>query len=60
MKYIVILISIILLSGCDNRKCLESHIVEYDCTYYIYLEHVRIPVKSTCKRTVCDLYEESE
>ena len=50
----------VLLTGCDNRKCVKSHKESAICTYSVYNGRTITPIVVPCSRTVCDEYEETE
>ena len=60
-KLIILLVPLILLCGCENRKCIKSHEIEDICVYYISQKigdvSMMQPVYYPCTRTVCDEYE---
>ena len=62
MKKFIIWVSILLLlCGCENRKCIKSHNETKKCvTYtYVYTGKVMMPIPHyyNCEVTVCDEYE---
>lgn len=58
-KIIVLVIMILIICGCDNRKCIKSHEVQDTCMYYYRVgKRIMIPHYYTCTHTVCDEYEE--
>ena len=66
MKYIKLLIIpiILILCGCEDRKCIKSHEEEDRCVYFIYNKIGSVttmtPVYYDCMKTVCDEYEVEE
>ncbi len=63
MKKIIILIStIILLSGCSSKKCIKSHEEKAKCVIYSYIKtgdvQMMVPHYYDCTKTICDEYEE--
>lgn len=66
-KIIILVISILLLCGCDNndnKKCIKSHEEKNICTWYEIImagkTPVMIPSYYECEIKVCDEYEELE
>lgn len=60
-KIILLIISVLLLTGCtDKKECIKSHEEHVTCvrTYYIG-RHMRTIVVP-CTKTVCDEYKEVE
>lgn len=66
IKLIIPALMILLLCGCDNRKCIKSHqeTFQTSCVFYtyVYTGKVMIPIPyyydCTQTKTVCDEYEE--
>lgn len=62
MKKIVFILVIILLCGCENKKCIKSHQEETTCPRTICVPAGKILVCSTsfysCNKKVCDEYED--
>lgn len=58
---IILLLSLILITGCSNKKCVKSHKEKSTCVYYTYVYSgkvlVPIPHYYVCEKTVCDEYE---
>lgn len=61
-KIIILILTIILLSGCSSKKCIKSHQEESRCTLYTSVKigntHTMIPYHYSCTETICDEYEE--
>lgn len=57
-KILPVIILLIFLTGCDNRKCIESHKEQSTCVYSIYNGRTVQPIVVPCSVTVCDKYEE--
>lgn len=53
-ELIILLITISLLTACDNRKCLKSHIDPY-CNCVSIGNNVCMPIQGDY--TICDKYE---
>ena len=65
MKKIVILLTIILLlCGCEQKKCIKSHTEKDMCLRHIPIYRgksvIMIPQYYECEKTVCDEYEMEE
>ena len=60
-KLLIISLGILMVCGCEDRKCVESHQEQDMCFHYIYYKVGRVtmmrPVYYSCRRTVCDRYE---
>lgn len=58
---IVMILSLTLLSGCSDDKCVESHTEKSTCVYFSYIysgkQLIPIPIYYDCEKTVCDRYE---
>lgn len=58
---ITLLLSLILITGCSNEKCVKTHKEKSTCVYYSYIYSGRVLVPIThyyeCEITVCDEYE---
>ena len=50
----------IILTGCEDRKCIKSHTESSVCTYSMYNGKTVVPVVMPCTVTVCDEYEKVE
>ena len=52
---------VILVCGCENKKCIKSHVEMGTCVYYTSFYNgstmVMIPHFYECEKTVCDEYE---
>ena len=62
IKIIIILaISILLLCGCDNRKCIKSHQEKSTCIMTQCMPSGKTIICMTypysCMKTICDEYE---
>ena len=61
-KLLIIPLLLLVVCGCEDRKCVESHQEQDTCFYYIYNKvgsvTMMTPVYYPCTRTVCDRYEE--
>ena len=62
IKKVLIVLTLLCLTGCESKKCLKSHEEDGKCVY-IYRYKVGnvyrfYPIYYDCKRTVCDEYEE--
>lgn len=61
IKILTVFLVAIILSGCENRKCIKSHKKQDKCFYYIYQKignvTVMTPVYYDCTKTICDEYE---
>ena len=57
-KIILLIIPFLLLTGCDDRKCIESHVEQDMCVYTIWNGKTAQPTIIPCTKTVCDEYEE--
>ena len=68
MKYkflLILFIMIIFVTGCSNDKCIKSHEETKPCIRYITMPKPKggiqmVPISTTCKIKVCDLYESEE
>ena len=64
MKKIVrlIIIAMIVVAGTGCKKCVESHKEQSRCVRYTYIKVGKVTVIQphyySCKKTVCDRYEE--
>lgn len=57
-KYILLLILILLLTGCSTfKKCIKSHKEQSTCVYSIYNGKTIQPIVVPCQKTMCDEYE---
>lgn len=59
---ILIILFIFLLCGCENKKCIKSHVEEKNC-YGVrsvrFGNNIRqIPYQYNCNKKICDEYEE--
>lgn len=58
---IILLLSLILITGCSNKECVKSHKEKSTCVYYSYVYSggvlVSIPHYYECEKTICDRYE---
>lgn len=58
---IILLLSLILITGCSNKECVKSHKEKSTCVYYTYIysgkQLIYIPHYYNCEITVCDEYE---
>lgn len=61
-KIIILILIIILLSGCSSVKCVKSHEEKDRCIRYLYIKvgnaQRMIPQYYDCTKTICDEYEE--
>jgi hypothetical protein len=61
-KLIILIIPILLLCGCNNKKCIKSHKEESTCTWHQYIRvgkvTTMIPHHYACEIEVCDEYED--
>lgn len=68
MKYkifIILVLFLLLLTGCSKDKCIKSHKEIQTCIRYVYMPkskggYIMIPTYYTCEKEVCDLYESEE
>ncbi len=60
LKILIIPLMVLILSGCDNRKCVKSHKERSTCVSSIYNGKYVTPFVYPCTKTVCDEYEEAE
>lgn len=60
MKKIILIFAVLLLTGCDTRKCIESHEEDTTCVYSVYNGSFVQPIIVPCKQRVCDKYLEEE
>ena len=61
-KFILLILSILLLAGCSNDKCIKSHKEDSTCIMYQTLPNPNggiqiFPIFYPCEKEVCDLYE---
>lgn len=61
-KIIILILMILLLTGCSSKKCIKSHKEKAKCIAYNFAivgnTTVMIPRYYNCIKTVCDEYEE--
>ena len=48
------------MTGCNTRKCIESHEEDTTCVYSVYNGHFVQPIIVPCKQRVCDKYLEED
>ncbi len=60
-KIILLIISILLLCSCENKKCIKSHQENSTCSSLICIPNGKsvscIPFIKPCQKTICDEYE---
>ena len=60
-KILFLTILILILTGCNDKKCIKSHEEESTCYYYIYHKigevNMMTPIYYLCTKTICDEYE---
>ncbi len=61
-KMLLLIVIIILFTGCTFKKCIKSHEIETTCTKYTYISNGKtlfaVPVDNySYVKTVCDEYE---
>lgn len=60
-KIIILILMIILLTGCSSKKCIKSHTEKTKCIAYtsaiVGNTPVMIPRYYNCIKTICDEYE---
>ena len=59
-KLILLIVPVLLLTGCEVRKCIKSHTEQGICTRPILIGKTVMVTTVPCEKTICDEYEEVE
>lgn len=63
-KVMLLLISILLLCGCENKKCIKSHKEKSTCIRPMCMPSGKgiycMPMPYPCEKEICDEYELGE
>lgn len=56
-KLIVLLLLVFLITGCEDKKCIESHEEEDICHMVTVIGGRTQVIPYPCRKTVCDEYD---
>ncbi len=59
-KIIFVIIAILLLTGCSNKKCVKSHQEDSICPRPIIIGKMTYITYYPCEIEICDEYEENK
>lgn len=64
IKIIILTMLLIMLCGCNNKKCIKSHEEQSRCVWFQYIKvgdlTTTIPHYYDCIKEICDEYEKVE